>query len=265
MLSRRGFNGNVGRSFWLAGVALPARGQAWNGWLRTVTAAQMPKTAAIPAGYGENSLALPQLPGAFASRRVGFQIDVAADLVGGYAQGASIDFQVDVEDSGVFGEGFVEAAAPFQVNVAADLDGAAPLEATIPFQINLNGAIEAAATLEALIDFQVDLTGDLTATAPIESVISFQMDVVPNIAGAIEAQATISFQVDLVGNGLTGIGAVEATLPFSGTVGAELTAEGIAQATLDALNSTTIPVNVKKMNDADVLGDGTSGNKWRGE
>lgn len=38
----------------------------------------------------------------------------------------------------------------------------------------------------------------------------------------------------------------------------------IANAVLAALNATTIPVNVKKMNGATLVGDGTSGNKWRG-
>ena len=42
------------------------------------------------------------------------------------------------------------------------------------------------------------------------------------------------------------------------------TAESIAAAVLAALNATTIPVDVQKMNSADVIGDGTIGNDWRG-
>lgn len=41
-------------------------------------------------------------------------------------------------------------------------------------------------------------------------------------------------------------------------------AESIASATVAALMATLIPVDVQKMNGATVLGDGTSGNKWRG-
>ena len=42
------------------------------------------------------------------------------------------------------------------------------------------------------------------------------------------------------------------------------TAGDIATAVLAALNATTIPVDTKKMNGAAVLGNGTSGNQWRG-
>lgn len=40
--------------------------------------------------------------------------------------------------------------------------------------------------------------------------------------------------------------------------------EDITASVIAALNATTIPVDVQKMNGATVLGDGTSGNKWRG-
>lgn len=38
----------------------------------------------------------------------------------------------------------------------------------------------------------------------------------------------------------------------------------IAAALLSALQATTIPVDTRKMNGADVIGDGTEGNGWRG-
>lgn len=41
-------------------------------------------------------------------------------------------------------------------------------------------------------------------------------------------------------------------------------AESIAAAVLAALNATTIPVDVQKMNSTTVLGDGSPDNKWRG-
>jgi hypothetical protein len=44
----------------------------------------------------------------------------------------------------------------------------------------------------------------------------------------------------------------------------ELSPENLADKVLDALNATTIPVDVQKINGAAVLGDGTSGNLWRG-
>lgn len=41
-------------------------------------------------------------------------------------------------------------------------------------------------------------------------------------------------------------------------------AESIAAAVLAALNATTIPVDVQKMNGADVIGDGSVAEPWRG-
>lgn len=41
-------------------------------------------------------------------------------------------------------------------------------------------------------------------------------------------------------------------------------ANDIATAVMAAINATTIPVDAKKMNGATILGNGTSGNKWRG-
>ena len=41
-------------------------------------------------------------------------------------------------------------------------------------------------------------------------------------------------------------------------------AADIAAAVLAALNATTIPVDTKKMNGADIVGDGSEANPWRG-
>ena len=41
-------------------------------------------------------------------------------------------------------------------------------------------------------------------------------------------------------------------------------AESIAAAVLAALQATTIPVDTKKMNGADIIGDGSEDNPWRG-
>ena len=41
-------------------------------------------------------------------------------------------------------------------------------------------------------------------------------------------------------------------------------AADIAAAVLAALNATTIPVDTQKMNGADIIGDGSEANPWRG-
>ena len=55
-----------------------------------------------------------------------------------------------------------------------------------------------------------------------------------------------------------------AAFATSAVGGSGPSAESIAAAVLAALNATTIPVDTKKMNGATVLGDGSPGNKWRG-
>lgn len=67
--------------------------------------------------------------------------------------------------------------------------------------------------------------------------------------------------------------ALLAQYPDAGTAGKALSTassggvdlDALAQAVLDKLNLNTIPVDVKKMNSANVLGSGTSADKWRGE
>ena len=46
--------------------------------------------------------------------------------------------------------------------------------------------------------------------------------------------------------------------------GNSLSATQVVAAVLAALSTATIPVNVKQMNDAPVIGDGAEGNPWRG-
>jgi len=46
--------------------------------------------------------------------------------------------------------------------------------------------------------------------------------------------------------------------------GGGASAEDVAAAVLAALNATTIPVDAQKINGAEVIGDGTIGNDWRG-
>ena len=51
---------------------------------------------------------------------------------------------------------------------------------------------------------------------------------------------------------------------FPSAPGSCPTVEEIVAAVLAALNATTIPVDTRKMNGAVILGDGSAGNKWRG-
>ena len=52
---------------------------------------------------------------------------------------------------------------------------------------------------------------------------------------------------------------------YSTSGGSGPSAESIAAAVLAALQATTIPVDTKKMNGADIIGDGSEANPWRGD
>lgn len=49
------------------------------------------------------------------------------------------------------------------------------------------------------------------------------------------------------------------------SVGTYLSVEAIAAAVLASLEQATVPVDVRKMNGATLIGDGTENNKWRGD
>ena len=55
-----------------------------------------------------------------------------------------------------------------------------------------------------------------------------------------------------------------ASYSVDGVVPSGPSAESIAAAVLAALQATTIPVDTKKMNGADIIGDGSEANPWRG-
>lgn len=61
-----------------------------------------------------------------------------------------------------------------------------------------------------------------------------------------------------------GIAIGYSTSGVTGPTAADIAAATTA-AVMAALSATTIPVDTRKMNGANVLGDGTSGNLWRGE
>jgi hypothetical protein len=64
--------------------------------------------------------------------------------------------------------------------------------------------------------------------------------------------------------GITGAGDLKGRLSMDGswTPFTALSPEGLAAAVLDALNATEIPVNIKKVNDVYVTGDGQPGTEW---
>lgn len=259
MLANRRMWGNMGRSFLLAGN-VPAPTAAWNGWLRTVCAAGMPKTAAVPSGYGISSLAPPKEAGAFTSRALSFQMDESAVGVGDALRDASASFQIDAASTAE-GQGIPSATASVQIDLSGDLAALAPFESAVSLQIDLSGDIGASAPFESTVDFQIDMTGELSAIAPAEATISLQLDLVAAGSGDYDGVANASFQLDLSAIDLTGAAEFDATLPFSGTVG-EITSEAIAAAVLAAAQATPIHSDVQRVRSQPLQGAGTEGSPW---
>jgi hypothetical protein len=75
---------------------------------------------------------------------------------------------------------------------------------------------------------------------------------VPVVNTLGEYQVNVNYTVPVQAQGISTSG------------GSGPTAEQIASAVMAALNATTVPVDVKKMNGAQVVGTGSAGDKWRG-
>jgi hypothetical protein len=93
--------------------------------------------------------------------------------------------------------------------------------------------------------------GELVATLTGEGTLTPEGQMGGEIYATLTGEGTVTVQ-------LRGIGSLTVTLD----AGARPSAFDIAQEVLQALNATTIPVNVEKINDIDVNGVGTSGDPW---
>lgn len=261
MLSHNRFFGNAGRSRWMAGLALPAYTGALQDWARTELAAGMPKTAAVPAGYGGSALALPREAGAFASYDgVTIGIELAPVLDAAHVYSLDLAFGVGLA-ADAQGLGVAQADIGFGIDLAADLGALAPLEATIGFGLDLTASFDAVAPFEATFGFGLDIMGELEATAPVEATLGFGIALTADFAGgAVLADSTIGFAFDLAASAdVYGLGVWSAT---TDEAGGELTVGNIAAATVLALQGTNIPVDVQRVRGQALDGTGTSIDPW---
>ncbi len=109
-------------------------------------------------------------------------------------------------------------------------------------------AIRAAVSGEGAVAYSVraPVSADATAEYSLREAVAASAAASYDIITAVAASSSVSYTID---------GPAGGACPTT----AELTA-----AVMAALNATTIPVDVRKMNGASVIGDGTSGNSWRG-
>lgn len=261
MLSSNRFFGNAGRSRWMAGLNRQAYGGALQDWTRTEVAAGLPKTAAVPAGYGERALALPREAGAFASyNRMRWSIDAPATMDAAHVYALDLQWGGDM-DADLYGLGVVQAVPAWGAQLEIALAALAPFDLTLSYGIDLAAAMDAVAPIEVTMAYGIDLAGDIAALAPIEVTLAYGIDLAADFAGAAVADGfAMSYGMALAaGSGVFGLGVWSASdAPDAG----ELTPAGIAAATVQALQATTIPVDVAKVNGLLVDGSGTTGDPW---
>lgn len=112
------------------------------------------------------------------------------------------------------------------------------------------------------------LVGNAAANGVTASVVNGSASINTTAGNAAAAGATASISNGLAvypdpSTVLLGVSYGPTGVEYTGTF-AVPSAASIATAVLAALNATTIPVDTKKMNGAAVLGNGTSGDQWRG-
>ena len=123
-------------------------------------------------------------------------------------------------------------------------------------------------------DTSLSLTTSMTGTATItlsgnSSVLRLVIGMDGTGSLSLTGAGGLSLIVPFEGTasfGLIGTGDLKGRLSMDGawTPFSELSPESLAQAVLAAAAVSPIASDVKKMNSATMLGDGTSGNKWRG-
>lgn len=229
-------------------------------WLRTVVAAAMPKTAAVPAGYGITSHAPPQEAGAWSSYRLArFDVSATADGDGGYVSAASANFDADAA-AAAQGHGLTTLAANFDFDASAAASAEAIFEASANFDFAATAAADAAAAWEGAANFDFEATAAMEAAAVWAGAGTFDfLATAAGSGGYVTIGATANFGFDGAWINPLGEGVWSGTTEPDDEV---LTVDGFVAAMLAALQATAIPVDIAKVNGLDVAGAGTSGDPW---
>lgn len=106
---------------------------------------------------------------------------------------------------------------------------------------------------------RVDLGGGAYFHA-VDAINGYQLEFV----GAGPFQITGNINIPIIDTGVQVERKTSAAFATTAVGGTGPSAESIAAAVLSALNATTIPVDVQKMNSAGVIGDGSVADPWRG-
>lgn len=147
------------------------------------------------------------------------------------------------------------------VSQGGDLLKGGPMEGDGTLTLTQAGGLSVVVSMEGAAAV-VTVSGDgmvLRLTIGMAGTGSWSLTGAPNLAMIVPFAGSGSFsftgEADLRGR----LAMIGEWTPFT-----ELSPENLADKVVDALNATTIPVDVQKINGGEVLGDGTSGNLWRG-
>lgn len=150
----------------------------------------------------------------------------------------------------VLGEGELAADLIPTRPMSIDMTGAGDLEATAALVVSMACAMSGSGSMTASIVGFLNMTCDLTGSGDLDA----SMAGIASMAIALLGQGDLDATIAAYGN-------MEIDIVVTGT---GLTTANVGAAVLAAAAANPIAANVKEINDAAVLGGGTSGDKWRG-
>lgn len=231
--------------------AVPSGQMAGRAFLAPQTAGRI--VARAPFGLSGSAVGALGLPGAASAN---FAINASA--VGGLIAGGVASCTITISGSAaIAGLAAGSASGTLTVSASAIAGATAWGIAAGAFSVSATAvAYGRGYAVASTVDNSV-LT-PATITAAVWSAVAADYAVAGSMGSKLNSAA--SGGVDYAALGAAVWASVSRTL----TAGAAPDTTAIANAVLAALNATTIPVDTKKMNGATILGDGTTGNKWRG-
>lgn len=182
------------------------------------------------------------------------------------------------------GEGSLDADLIPTRAMTIDMTGSGDLEATAALVVSMacamTGSGSLTATITGLLDMTCDLDGSGDLAAGMEGIASMAVDMLGqgDLDATIAAYGDMTIDIVVTGTGLStaNVGAavwnsLAAAFNDAGTMGKLLNLAGsggvdynlLAQAILDAAEATPIHANMKQTNDEEIIGDGSTGNKFR--
>lgn len=211
----------------------------------------------IPNGHGSPSAwLLPLKPGGMSSINYArVTITGVASGVMGVTSPADASFSIQGDGTGgLITSGFGSASMTVQTNIATIL-------ATLSGEGSASASMSMAGTIDAIGYFMGDIGFTVSAS------------MIPYATGTMSGSTIDATAITNDSIAAAVWSAIAASYNTAGTMGNKLNTassggvdlQAIADAIIASLEATTIPVDVQKMNGADVIGTGQTGDSWRGQ